>query len=205
MKYLAITITLLLSTATKAFPVPITYTFSGLISAFSFNSGVEIKDVPASFIISADTSTLAPGPSPDIVNETPFLGYTFLIDGQSIAEGTPGFYGALYASDGGVHLFTTNEPEIIISFSSPGLSTYDLTTPIGPLSGAAVINPNGFTSGQIIGGPDGGGLALEKFTDVTFTATIAPEPSSAIYCLLSAYLFAGVAFRGVFSKLRSQR
>ena len=193
MRTRAIIITLSLFLSTNLFSAPISYIFSGLLTGFDFNTQQQITNAPATFTVKADTSTLMPdGPSP-IVTKTPFLGYTLVVDGQSVQEGSPGSYGALFAGGGSVSLFTTNEPEVIISFSSPVLSNYDLTTAIGPVAGAAVTNPDGFTSGGIITAPDGGGLALQAFTGrYLSTATMVPEPSSGVYGWLSISIFAAV-------------
>ena len=106
------------------------------------------------------------------------------------------------ADGGGVDLFTTIEPETIIEFFSPDLPNSSFTKSIGPIVGTAITNPNGFTSGSIVPFPDGGGLALQAFTDATFTATLVPEPSLRIYSYLCLSIVLVLLFSRGFAKHR---
>jgi len=68
-------------------------------------------------------------------------------------------------------LLALHEPDDILSITNSALGTYDLTAPIGPLTGAGFSGANTF-------GTNEGGLHFTSVGDSTFAATVVPEPST---------------------------
>jgi hypothetical protein len=68
-------------------------------------------------------------------------------------------------------LLALNRPDDILSTTNSVFGTYDLTTSIGPVTGA------GF-SGTSIFGTNEGGLQITAVGESTFTATVVPEPTT---------------------------
>jgi hypothetical protein len=175
-----------LALAATAKAVPITYTFSGTASGALFDAtGAEtdFTDQLFSIVLSADTS--------DILPDDPF--YRIFNLGGSFTEGA---FNATLSP--GVAIVVNNDPafdrvnffnasfENGLGFSGhPGLTGYDLSTSVGPLTVPDAVNaPAGFLNPTFNGGAfaleNGGSLEFTGNTSLTFTADVRgnaiPEP-----------------------------
>jgi hypothetical protein len=178
--------------------VPITYTFSGTASGALFDAtGAEtdFTDQLFSIVLSADTS--------DILPNDPF--YRIFNLGGSFSEGV---FNATLSP--GVAVVVNNDPAFDrvnffnatfdngLGFSGhPGLTGYDLSTSIGPLTIPDAVNaPAGFLNPTFGGGSfaleGGGSVEFTGNTSLTFTAQLqggnVPEPAP--LALLAAGLMA---------------
>ncbi|RZU42480.1 PEP-CTERM sorting domain-containing protein [Edaphobacter modestus] len=71
----------------------------------------------------------------------------------------------------------TNDFALIYT-ANPALSSYSLSTGIGPVTGPSLFNSVDATLGEAVYGTNDGNFALSSVSDSTFQASPVPEPSS---------------------------
>lgn len=170
---------------------PITFVIAGTADGvvyqdLSLANGVSFSGQPFSFTLTTDTDLIGSFLG---IPTTPMIHNTGISVGGD--SGVIDFSTAIWGES-----FDLEDPSIfpVLSWDNPSLTSYGLTTPVGPVDIDATFNPGGHLTVYYLGTSFG----IVNFTgvsNVTFAATIAPEPASIGFILAGlAALFVGRRF-----------
>ena len=188
--------------ASAAYAVPITYTFTG--TATGTLGSTPFTNATLTMSVTLDTSNVIIQSSIQFMNLYPANTATFSISG--VGSGTLTNVGAIIGNQtqllGNVRIDDSGVgPLMLIQDSLIGslaLSTYTLTTPIGPL-GPQATTPFSFPTVPT----SRGSLAVTSLTNITFQATTSgpatPIPSSVFLCI------GGLASMSIYAARRRRR
>jgi PEP-CTERM motif len=147
------------------------FTASGSIGANSFSNAL--------------VTITGTGNSSAIVNEgggifALSLPVTFSIAGIESGSFTDDIQ-AFSNQSSGIAGFGDNTNDFALLYTiNPVLSSYNLSTGIGPVTGPSLFNSVDATLGEAVYGTNDGDFALSSVSDSTFQASSVPEPSSLI-------------------------
>jgi hypothetical protein len=181
MKQRIIAFILLLATAAQAAAVPILYTET-FIASGTFD-GVDYVDRLVTLSLSGDTTTKT-ALTPNVDSVTGFM--TVVVDGFGTATftgDTRAVVNRSFQAAGGLSDFTSNRA-ILFTANHATFSTWDLITPIGPVTGGASFNV-GFVHPTTLPG----GFSIDSVSgQSTFTARLVDVPEPATLSLLGLAL-----------------
>ena len=171
---------------------PVTYTFSGTGSGDV--DGVLFNDAAFEIAVSADTALIEnPFPGVYFVND---IASTIAIQGFSLATFTGVDGNSVFVQQGTETLgFALGSPPAPTSYSdlldidNAAFSSYDLSTSYGPIFDATPfpVEPNANFVDQAT---TIGDVTFNTFENVTFIATVIPEPASAgLLALISGGIY----------------
>jgi hypothetical protein len=169
---------------------PVTYTFSGTGSGDV--GGAAFNNAPFTIAVSADTASIVnPAPGVYFLND---MASTIAIGGFSLAtfNGIDG--NSIFANNGtSTAAFSLGSPpaptgtSTLLGMQGPvAFASYDLSTTYGPVFWATPAPVANFVNQATTIGA----VTFTDYSDVTFTATVIPEPASAgLMVLLSGGIY----------------
>lgn len=180
---------LLFTAAPQAVAAPIVYTFKG--TGTGNVDSTRFSDVAFKIDLFGDTNGVSFG------RTDPYSSYvyrntgpaTIFISGIGSGEFLPApdaYYGIEIFNNPEVsvlgisYLIVPDYPPDLLDIQNPALATYDLKSSIGPIFDPDPSAINQFNNVDLTIGS----LSFESARDVTFTATVVPEPSTLLISLL---------------------